>query len=246
MFIWAHRGSSGEYPENTMLSFRKAVEEKSDGLEIDVHLSKDGEVVIIHDESLLRTCGKNRNVSDLTLRELKKIKANKTHENYDAYIPSFEEFCSFLKESRVKANIEIKTGVIYYPNIEEKVCQIIKEFGLEEKIIFSSFNWLSLEICHSLLPSVDCGLLFDNTMALRHLSYLAKKRGFTLLHPSFSSINSEMLEEARKEGLGINSWTINKTEEAELCYKWGIGGIITNYPSRMREFLDSLESSSKA
>lgn len=246
MFVWAHRGASGEYPENTMLSFRKAVEEKSDGIELDVHLSKDGKVVIIHDESLLRTCGKNRCVSDLTLRELKKIKANKTHDEFDTYIPSFEEFCSFLKECRVKANIEIKTGVVYYPNIEEKVCQIIKEFGIEEKVIFSSFNWLSLEICHSLLPSVDCGLLFDKTMALRHLSYLAKKRGFTLLHPSFSSINTEMLEETKKEGLSINAWTINKRDEVEQCYKWGIAGIITNYPNKTRELLNSLESSSKS
>ena len=105
---------------NKMLAFRKAKEAGADGVEMDVHLTKDGEVVVIHDENLLRTTGVDKMVGDCTLSEITSIKASKTMDDkFDAYVPSFDEFCSFIKESGMKANVELKTGVIYYPGIEE-------------------------------------------------------------------------------------------------------------------------------
>ena len=133
MIVWAHRGFSSRYPENTMVAFEAARDAGADGIETDVHLTKDGEVVVIHDENLLRTTGVDKKVCDCTLSEITKIKASKTMDDkFDAYVPSFEEFCAFIKESGMKANVELKTGVIYYPGIEEKVASLIKKYGIED------------------------------------------------------------------------------------------------------------------
>ena len=119
---YAHRGFSGLYPENTMLAFRKAVEEGfCDGIELDVHLSKDNEIVIIHDETVDRTTNGTGFVKDKSLEELKKLKANYTfNETYeDQEIPTFEEYCKYVSDKNIITNIEIKTNLIYYPNIEK-------------------------------------------------------------------------------------------------------------------------------
>lgn len=239
MEVWAHRGFSGLYPENTMLAFEKAVESGCDGIEMDVHLSKDGEPVVIHDESLLRTCGIDKAVSDLTLDELMLTRASKTQgDRFDATIPSFEEFCSFVKKSGTRANIEIKTGIVYYPHIEEKVVALVKKYGIEDQIIFSSFNWLSLVIVKRLLPSVDCGLLFEKMLDIKHLSYLASEAGLNLLHPDSCLIDDEMIKESSSLGLKINAWTVNKEEDIKSMIEKSINGVITNYPDRALKLLN--------
>lgn len=233
MEVWAHRGFSSIYPENTMLAFEKAVESGCDGVEMDVHLSRDGEVVVIHDESLVRTTGIDRLVSDFDLSELKEIRASKTQgDRFKATLPSFRDFCGFIKESGTRANIELKTGIIYYPNIEEKVVRIVEEYGIEDRIIFSSFNWLSLALCQRYLPSVPCGLLFDKTSAVKHLSYLAKESNMELLHPDFTLIDKEMINESRELSIKINAWTVNEEKDILLMKEKGINGVITNDPKK--------------
>ena len=231
MDVWAHRGFSSIYPENTMLAFEKAVESGADGIEMDVHLSSDGYPVVIHDESLLRTAGVDKKVGECTLDELTHTVASQTQGGrYNTTIPSFDEFCAFVKESNTRANIELKTGVVYYPGLEEKVVDTVRKYRLEDKIIFSSFNWLSLVLVKKLLPQVPCGLLFEYHMNARHLSYLAKAAGLELLHPDFPCISDEMVEESRELGIGINAWTINSEEELRKLMEWDVKGCITNSP----------------
>ena len=107
MDIIAHRGFSGAYPENTMLSFQKAVEHGADGIELDVHLSKDGELMIIHDESLKRTTGVDGFVFDYTRSELERINAGKTKNDEFGFtpIPSLEEYLSMIKGTGLYTNI---------------------------------------------------------------------------------------------------------------------------------------------
>ena len=231
MLVWAHRGFSSNYPENTMLAFRKAKEVGADGIETDVHLTKDGEVVVIHDENLFRTTGINREVGDCTLSEITAIKASKTMENkFDTTIPSFDEFCAFIKESGMKANIELKTGIVYYPGIEEKVAFLVKKYGIEDRVIFSSFNPLSLVLMQRYLPECGKGFLFTNPINIRHISYLSREVGLAFLHPEYKVINSEMLKEAKTCGLGINVWTVDEPEKVENLLMWGVEGVITNDP----------------
>lgn len=214
-----------------MLAFERAVESGADGIEMDVHLSSDGFPVVIHDESLLRTAGVDRMVGDCTLDELTHTVASRTQGGrYNTTIPSFDEFCAFVRERNTRADIELKTGVVYYPGLEEKVVEIVRKYRIEDRVIFSSFNWLSLVIMKRLLPSVPCGLLFESQMNVRHLSFEAKEAGIELLHPDFASIDDEMVREAEEAGIGINAWTINSEEELRKLMEWDVKGCITNSP----------------
>ncbi len=231
MKIWAHRGFSSIYPENTMLAFERAVESGAYGVEMDVHLSSDGKPVVIHDESLKRTCGIDRRVEECTFEELINTTASKTqNDRFSVKIPSFEEFCAFVRESWTMADIELKTGVVYYPGIEEKVVECVKKYKIEDRVIFSSFNWLSLVLVKRLLPHSPCGLLFDSSANYRHLSYLAKACGFEYLHPDYGCITDEMVRECRECGVGINTWTVNDEEKIKKLLAWDVEGCITNSP----------------
>ena len=131
MLTYAHRGFSGEYPENTMLAFKKAYETGCEGIELDVHLSKDGHLVVIHDETVDRTTDRTGFVRDFTLQELQEINAG-TEEAFEG-IPSFEEYCIWVKDLPLITNIEIKTNRYYYPGIEEKVLAMVEKYQLQKK-----------------------------------------------------------------------------------------------------------------
>ena len=139
---FAHRGFSGKYPENTMLAFEKAVEAGADGIELDVQLTKDGEIVIIHDETIDRTTDGKGFVADYTYEELKKFDASYIYTGKMGFnkIPALREYFEFVKDKNIVTNIELKTGINEYFGIEEKVWGLIKEYNLAEKIIISSFN----------------------------------------------------------------------------------------------------------
>lgn len=240
MDIIAHRGYSGAYPENTMLSFMKAVENGADAIELDVHLSKDGEVMIIHDESLLRTAGVDGLVSDYTRAELEKISAGKTFDDKAGFtpIPSLEEYLSFIKDTGVYTNIELKTAPVYYPGIEEKTLALVDRFSLEGRIIYSSFNWLSVIRMKQLCPSCSAGLLFDG-MKLKNIGSLLRESGIECYHPSFRILDDEAVRELKDNGIRINVWTVNGDEEIKKCIGWGIDGLITNETVKARKVLDS-------
>ncbi len=141
MINFAHRGFKGKYPENTMLAFNKAIEAGADGIEFDVHLSKDGEIVIIHDETLERTTDGSGLVGEKTLDQLKNLNASKAYPDYQVQrILTLSEYFDFAKDYDIITNIELKTSIIDYPGIEEKVYKVIKEYNLAEKVIISSFN----------------------------------------------------------------------------------------------------------
>lgn len=232
MLVFGHRGFSGVYPENTMLSFRKAVEVGADGIELDVHLSKDGELMVIHDEKLLRTTGKEGEVADYTRSELEAIKASKTQDDrYEATIPSFEEYCAFASKEKIVTNVEIKTGIRWYKDIERKTVEMVYRFHLEDRIIFSSFNWLSVVRCKSVAPEIPCGLLFEQGgQDVRYLACQAKDHGIEFLHPDYRLVDKAMREECRENGIGLNVWTVNKEEQMKQLMEWGVRGAISNYP----------------
>ena len=134
MKIFAHRGFSGRYPQNTMLAFQKALESGCDGIELDVQLTKDGEVVIIHDEYLDDLTDFTGNVRDYTLGELKSCNAGgKWQEVYGFQpIPTFEEYCEWASGNSLITNVEIKSSVYYYEELEKKTMELIERFGFGE------------------------------------------------------------------------------------------------------------------
>ena len=121
MKVMAHRGDSGKYPENTMLAFEKAAEAGADAIELDVQLTRDGEVVVIHDERIDRTTDGTGFVKDYTYKELAQFNAAKLHPQTAEFqrIPAFDEYCAWAKQAGIETNIEIKTGVYYYEDMRK-------------------------------------------------------------------------------------------------------------------------------
>ncbi|WEV04627.1 glycerophosphodiester phosphodiesterase family protein [Clostridium perfringens B] len=147
MKVFAHRGFSYRYPENTLLAFKEALKLDIYGIELDVHKSKDGKLVIIHDEDIKRTFNGNGKVKDYTFEELRSFKCNKEgfENNDDCKISLLEDVFNLIKDKDIVLNIEIKNDVIDYENIEKDVLDLIKEYNLERKILISSFNHKALE-----------------------------------------------------------------------------------------------------
>ena len=227
--IYAHRGASGHAPENTLEAFRLAMEMGADGFELDVHMSKDGELVVIHDETLDRTTNGTGLVRDYTLAQLRQLKAGAGMAAYpDAKIPTLAEVFGLIRDTHHIVNVEIKTDEWFYPQIEEKCLELAREMGVEERIIYSSFNHFTLMKLRKLKPDVKLGMLFGDIM-LRPWEY-AQPLQVDFLHPMKMNIYvPQFAEDAREAGYGINMWTINDEETIRLCLEKDVG-IITNYP----------------
>ena len=236
MDIIAHRGLSGIYPENTMLAFSKAAEAGADGIELDVHLSSDGEVMIIHDESLRRTAGIDASVSSMTRRELESVSAGKTKDDSYGFtpVPSLEEYLSFIKDTGLYTNIELKTAPVYYPGIEEKTLALVRRFSLEDRIIFSSFNWLSVLYMKRLAPEIPSGLLISQPR-IWNIGREMKDAGIECYHPDYAILSDDAVSELHANGIRTNVWTVDDEKDMKQCHAWGIEGLITNRADRAAE-----------
>ena len=143
--VWAHRGASAYAPENTLEAFRLAAEMGADGVELDVQLSRDGELVVAHDETIDRVSNGTGYIKDYTLAQLKKLSFNRLFLKFkDVRIPTLKEVYELLKPAGLTVNVELKTGIILYPEIEEKVLALTASMGMEDRVIYSSFCHPSL------------------------------------------------------------------------------------------------------
>lgn len=227
---FGHRGFSGQFPENTMLAFRKAIEAGCDGIELDVHLSRDGQLVIIHDELVDRTTDASGWVADYSLEDLKAMDASAGFKGIYGKneIPTLREYFELVKNTDIVTNIELKTGVNPYPGIEKKTLDMIDEYGLRDKIIISSFNHYSVMRMKELAPDMTYGFL-EESWVIDFAAYAAG-HGVQALHPIFNAIDEDYVKAARKYGLTINTWTVNTEEDIRRMKKLGIDGIIGNHP----------------
>lgn len=162
MKIWAHRGCSQRYPENTVMALKKAAELQGlTGIELDIQLTKDGYPVVIHDERVDRTTDAIGYVNTFTLKQLKTLKINSLNGTYES-IPTMEEVLDLLEE-RLKAglmlNIELKNNIILYEGMEEKILDMVQQHGLEDFVIYSSFYARSLEKIKRINPEVRTAIL---------------------------------------------------------------------------------------
>lgn len=230
MKIMAHRGYSGMYPENTMLSFRNAVG-KADAIELDVQLTKDDQVVVIHDETVDRVTDGEGFVRNFTLKDLQKLNAAKNKKDVSKfeYIPTFDEYCEWVSTTNLETNIELKTGVFYYTGIEKKTIDILKKHHLEDKVMFSSFNHLSLLEAKRIAPHIPCGILVPER-GLGNAGAYCKKFGFEYFHPSYKSLTQEAVDECKQNGIKINAWTVDDMNSLELLTRLGCEGVISDYP----------------
>lgn len=233
--VWTHRGASGYAPENTLAAFQKAVDLGADGVELDIQLTKDDQIVVIHDETIDRTSDGKGWVKDYTLEELRAFNYNRTKPEYKhADIPTMREVFELLKPTGLFINIEIKTGVVFYEKIEEKILALTKEMGMEDRVCYSSFNHYTVTRIHELKPDAEVGFLYaDGPIDMP--SY-GVKHGVNALHPALYNLQYDgFVKECKEKGLKLNVWTVNERPYMEMCCQYGVDAIITNYPDIAKE-----------
>ena len=224
--IIGHRGGVAGYPENTLAAFKKAVELGADGVEFDVHLTKDGEIVVIHDESIERTMNGSGLVKDHTLAELRAMNVGEffSRDFKEQKIPTLREVLEVVKDLEI-INIELKNQ-LSYPNLEEKVLKLVDEFKIRDKVIISSFNHYSLEKIKKIQPTIETGALMVAKI-INPADYVFK-RGFDTLHMNFLTVDQEIIEKAHFMGLKICAYTVNYSESAADLLEKGVDMIITD------------------
>lgn len=227
--IYAHRGASAYAPENTLEAFRMAMEMGADGVELDVHLSRDGELVVIHDDTLNRTTSGSGKVPDFTLRELKALDASNGMDRFKGVtIPTLREVYALLQPLGALVNIEVKTTESFYPGIEEKLLRLEKEMGMTGRTVYSSFNHYTIANLRKQDPGVKLGLLYFS--GLYEPWKYAKQVGAQYIHPMFPSLLLPGLAQGCLDnGIGINAWTVDDPGIMDLCLESG-ANIITNVP----------------
>jgi glycerophosphoryl diester phosphodiesterase len=229
MKLFAHRGYSGRYPENTMTAFKKTDASVFSGIELDVQLTRDGTVIVIHDEQLDRTTDGTGWVKDFTFAELQKLNANRTHPETAGkeHIPSFDEYCAWVKQTNLLTNVELKTGAVYYSGIEEKTIDIIKKYCLGPRMFFSSFNPLSLVLAKKLAPEIPCGLLVERPVV--NAGRMCEQFGFEYYHPGIDGLTKAAVRECHEVGRKVHVWTVNTAAARQKIAEWDVDGIFTNY-----------------
>lgn len=234
---YAHRGFSGMYPENTMLAFEKALEAGCEGIEFDVHLTRDGKLVIIHDETIDRTSDKTGWVKDMTYEELCQVDFSYQYAGKVGFqrIPTLEEYFDLVQNRDIISNIELKTGVWEYPGIEKAVCDLIHSRHMEEKVVISSFNHNSILRVKELDPKLTCGFLSE-TWILDPGQYVSA-HGVEAYHPQFYMLTDAETANLKSHGVRINTWTVNEEQEIHRMIDLEVDGIISNFPDRVAAVL---------
>ncbi|MGI6107118.1 MAG: glycerophosphodiester phosphodiesterase [Lachnospiraceae bacterium] len=234
MLVIAHRGFSGRYPENTMLAFRKALEAGADGIENDVQFTKDLVPVIMHDESVDRTTDGKGWLRDFTYDELRRLNVSypsKFGEDFAPQsIPTLDEFLRWMAEDAVNlfTNIELKNSVYYYAGLEDAVIRMIRKYGLEERIILSSFNNASIALCKRIDPEIRCAFLYP--VAMDNPGAYCRRMGVDYYHPDYRTLTAEQVWNCTQNGIGVNPWTVNDEESIRRVKKWGVNAVISNFP----------------
>lgn len=239
--IYCHRGYSGKYPENTMLAFTEATKTDTEGIELDVHLTKDGEVVVFHDERLDRITDGVGFLKDFTLKELKKLDASGAYRGRVPVqrIPTLREYFDLVAPTGMKTNIEFKTGMFEYPGLEEKVLDILGQYAVEDRVIFSSFHAHTLLRLQALAPEIPCGFLRQNK--LLKAGTVVKELGMRAYHPAFYQLTPKVIREVRDQGLAINTYTPNGILPLAYLLSQKVSAVITNYPERAKKLRKLLQ-----
>ena len=240
--VWAHRGASGYAPENTMEAYVLAHQYGADGIELDVQLAKDGEIVVIHDEKIDRTSNGRGLVRKYTLKQLRSFNYNRTKpEHFRADIPTLRDVLLYIRDNtRMAVNIELKTGVYFYPGIEEKTVAMVHELGMEKRVIYSSFNHYSMRHVMEIDPEAETGLLYEDGFI--DVPKYASGLGVRALHPAWRNLQyPDFISDCRRYNLDLNVWTVNREDLMLRLCEAGVHAIITNYPDKAVRVRDEYE-----
>ena len=235
--VLAHRGFSGKFPENSRRAFMEAIAiDGCDGFEVDVHLSADGEPVIIHDETLDRTTSGKGPVNTMTFKELRKLDVGAWMDPQFAgeKIMHLDELIELTIQHNQLLNVELKTFPVVYPGIEKAVIDRIVAMGATDRVFLSSFNHLSMKLCNEINPAIRTGLLY-----MQPLINAEKYAASHALHPMYNllTLEPDLVDRAHSAGVAVHTWTVNSEDAMRLCISHRVDSIITNYPDKLVNIL---------
>ncbi len=244
--IIAHRGAKACAPQNTIPSFERAVADKADGFETDVHLTKDGIPVICHNYDIDETSDGTGFIEKMTLEELRRFDFGSWYgeEFMGTTIPTLDEFLAVAKKADIRVlNIEIKRPPSRLKELVEKTLAAVEEYGLTDKLIISSFSVQILRYVKKMAPSVPTGFLYpsNNPQACYPVVWPFAMVPFTkcdAIHPIHNLVWEPLVKWAHKKGMAVNVWTVNEEEDIKRMLLLGVDGIITDNPAFVRETIN--------
>jgi len=236
--VIAHRGDKSFAPENTLAAFKLAAEKGVDAIEFDVKLSADGQVVILHDQTVKRTTNGTGDVSRLPLAAIKELDAGAwfSEQFHGERIPTLDEvFETFGK--RLLMNVELTNYATPHDELVPRVVDLIRKHALQERILFSSFLPRNLRKARLLLPEVSCGLLAMPGI----LGFWARTSGwrgdFFALHPYLSDAHPGLIQHVHAAGKRVHVWTVNSEEDLNRMIDLGVDAIFTDDPGLVLHLL---------
>jgi len=234
--VWAHRGADAYEPENTLESFKLAVDMKADGVELDVHFSKDGHIIVLHDEKIDRTSNGQGLVTDYTLEQLKffDFGCKFYKELRGTKVPTLDEVYALLAPTGLTVNVEIKSE---NPDMSAALIECAKKYDMLDKVIYSSFNHLQLSVMKKLDEKALIAPLYGFNM-VNAWNYCEDMNAFAS-HPKSNQIRlfEGYVEKCHKKGIRVHPWTVDTVEDAKFLADCGVDALITNKPDLIREAL---------
>jgi glycerophosphoryl diester phosphodiesterase len=238
--IFAHRGASGDAPENTIASFQLAVALGASAVELDAKLTLDGEIIVFHDLTIDRTTNGKGELRKKTFAELRELDAGSFYGSQYAHerIPTLAEVFETIG-STTYINVELTNYASPSDHLPDRVAELVRKFNLQERVMFSSFFPFNLTRVKKLLPECPIGILTWEGMAG------AISRGLFgelisphIIHPNLGDVNESFMAHQNRLGRRVHVWTVNSPDEMQRLFNLGVSGIFTDHP---RLALDLLE-----
>lgn len=231
VWVVGHRGAMGHSPENTMASFERGLELGADWIELDVHLSRDGALIVIHDETLDRTTDGHGLVRDHTLAQLKKLDAGDGQR-----IPTLDEVLDWARERNTVVDIEIKNAPLYYAGIEPAVVSALDKAGMVEQVIVISFDHASVKRIKSLDQRVATGVLYACRPTDAGVG-LARAAEAAAVLPHWAYVTADDVRAAHDAGLAVAPWATSEPHVLRQLIACGVDAIGTNHPDVLRRVI---------
>ena len=241
--IHAHRGTPELCPENTLEGFAAAMEMEADCIELDVHLSKDGHIIVAHDARLERVSNGTGYINEHTLEALRSLNFNQSHPEMagSMHAPTLAEVFQLVQDSEIIVNIDLKTTERHYPELPEKLIALVQEYAMQKRVLYSSFNHHSLVQLKKHNQSAKIGLLYQ--VGLVDPWVYAKYIDADAIHPHYSVIvaHPETVAQCHEYGVAVTVWTVDNPKAIQLMLQYGVDGIITNKLDAAIKCRDSLK-----
>ncbi len=237
--IFAHRGASAYAPENTMAAFNLAIAQGADAIELDAKLSADGQVVVIHDDTVDRTTNGSGSVKSLSLEDIQSLDAGSKFPPLfkPEKIPSLAEVFETIGQKTI-INVELKNYTSPMDDLADKVVSLVRKFNLEDHVLISSFNLITLIQVRRELDKVPLGLLTIAGLAeLALRSRLVRFGPLLSLHPSYKDVTPFLITAAHQAKCRVNTYTANQPEQIQALYKARVDGIFTDDPQLARKII---------